>query len=218
MARQNEEQSQPHAATHVWLLRHAETANPAVFHGAESDIGLSERGRRLAERLAPVLAELRPAAVISSAMRRAQETAVPIAAACGLVLQLEPELHERRVGALSGTSFDGSNGVWADTLRRWMAGETGYAPPGAESFDAIRARVVPVFERLATQFVGRSYVIVAHGVVCKVLLMSLNTGLSPADWKRIGPIHNLALHELTPGPAGWRILRYNELHQSLRED
>jgi hypothetical protein len=30
----------------VLLLRHAETASPNVFHGAESDVGLSERGLR----------------------------------------------------------------------------------------------------------------------------------------------------------------------------
>lgn len=30
--------------TRIWLLRHAETALPTVFHGAESDVGLSRRG------------------------------------------------------------------------------------------------------------------------------------------------------------------------------
>ena len=34
-------------STHVYLLRHAETAAPKVFHGFESDIDLSERGLRL---------------------------------------------------------------------------------------------------------------------------------------------------------------------------
>src|SRR5262249_51225625 len=123
----------------VFLLRHAETADPLVFHGAESDVGLSARGRAQAEAVAPVLAAYRPGAVVSSAMRRALDTAGPIARACGLAVQVEPDLHERRVGELSGTPTAGRDGVWPDTLRRWMAGDTGFAPPGAESFDAIHA-------------------------------------------------------------------------------
>src|SRR5262249_21967577 len=152
--------------TRVFVLRHAESADPTVFHGAESDVGLSERGRRQAEAVAPLLAAHNPAALISSAMRRARETATPIAAACGLPNLLEPPLHERRVGALSGPPFGASEGVWPDTLRRWMAGETSFAPPGAESFDDIRARVLPVWERLTHTHRDRCLVVVAHGVVC----------------------------------------------------
>lgn len=44
----------PDGRTRVWLLRHGESANPTVFHGAESDIDLGERGRRQAALLAPL--------------------------------------------------------------------------------------------------------------------------------------------------------------------
>src|SRR5947209_6066216 len=188
----------------VFLLRHAESADPLVFHGAESDVGLSERGRRQAELLAPVLAEARPAAVVSSAMRRAVDTATPIAAACGLGLRVEPDLHERRVGALSGTATQGSEGVWPDTLRRWVAGETAYAPPGAESFDAIRDRVLPVWRRLTRDYEGRTLVIVAHGIVCRVLLLSELPGLGPAEWPNLGPIRNLGVNELLWAGEAWQ--------------
>ncbi len=60
--------------TRVMLARHAETAAPNRFHGAESDIGLSELGVRQAERLAEYLSTIGPAAIYSSAMRRAVET------------------------------------------------------------------------------------------------------------------------------------------------
>jgi broad specificity phosphatase PhoE len=203
-------------ATRVYLLRHAETAAPNVFHGAESDIGLSERGHRQAAAIAPVLAALSPDVIVSSAMRRARDTATPIAAACGLPLHQESQLHERRVGALSGCSFQHGD-VWPETLRRWMAGDTDFAPEGAESFDAIRRRVLPVWERLTTEWAGRSLAIVAHGVVCKVLLFSLVPGLSVADWQRIGPIQNVALHELFNNGDGWRLLRCNDLPESVRQ-
>ena len=194
-----------------FLLRHAETADPLVFHGAESDVGLSERGHAQAAAVAPVLAAFRPGAVVSSAMRRALDTAGSIARACGLPLQVEPELHERRVGALSGTPTGGREGVWPDTLRRWMAGDTGFAPPGAESFDDIHARVRPVWERLTAAAGGPPLVIVAHGVVCKVLLLRLLSGHSAADWNKLGPSRNVGVSELARDIAGWRAVRLNEV-------
>src|SRR5262245_20795203 len=189
--------------TRVWLLRHAETAAPHVFHGADSDVGLSERGLRQAELAAPVLAACRPAAVVSSAMLRARLTAEPIAWLAGVPHRLEPHLHERRIGPLSGTPTGGRDGGWPETLRGWTAGETGYAPPGAESFDQVRDRVLPVWQRLAEEFAGRNLIIVAHGVVCKVLLLSLLPGRGPADWTTLGPVYNLAVSELALTPAGW---------------
>jgi probable phosphoglycerate mutase len=144
-------------------------------------------------------------------MRRARDTAAPIAAACGLTLLIEPQLHERRVGALSGTPFPKGDGIWPATLRRWTAGDTSFAPPGAESFDDIRARILPVWERLTRQHEGRCLVVVAHGVVCKVLFLSLLPGFSPADWERLGSIRNVALTELEGSAGRWQARRLNQL-------
>jgi broad specificity phosphatase PhoE len=200
--------------TRVLLLRHAQSADPTIFHGAESDVGLSPLGRRQAGLAASYLAGLRPDAVVSSAMRRAVDTATPIARSCGLTLRLEPSLHERRVGAMTGLpAQQAEDGPWPTTLRRWMAGETGYAPPGAESFDDIRDRVLPVWRRLTDTFAGQSLVVVAHGVVCKVLLLSLVPGRSVADWSHVGPIHNVAIHELIREhvDSPWTAARINDL-------
>jgi broad specificity phosphatase PhoE len=197
------------SSTRVLLLRHAETANPTIFHGAESDIDLSDRGRRQAAAVAAVLAAERPHRVVSSAMRRAVATATPIAAACGLPLQIEPHLHERRVGTLSGTPVKASEGVWPDTLHRWVAGDTAYAPDGAESFDAILRRVLPVWQRLTDDARGQTLVIVAHGVVCRVLLLSLLPHLGPAHWHQLGPMRNVGVSELTGGGDAWQAVRLN---------
>ncbi|HEY7313974.1 MAG TPA: histidine phosphatase family protein [Gemmataceae bacterium] len=197
--------------TRVLLLRHAESANPLIFHGAESDVGLSERGRRQAEAIAPLLAAERPDVVVSSAMRRARETAAPIVAACNMPLRIEAQLHERRVGALGGTPTQRFEGVWPDTLCRWIAGDTAFAPPGAESFDDIRRRVVPVWQRVTAECAGQTIVMVAHGVVCKVLLLSLLSEYSVSDWNKIGPIHNVAINELLGDDERWHAARVNEL-------
>ncbi len=201
--------------TRVLLLRHAETANPLVFHGAESDVGLSERGQRQAEAIAPLLAAEGPQMLVSSAMRRARETMEPIARACGLPVRIEPELHERRVGALQGTPTQRHEGVWPDTLRRWLAGDTAFAPPGAESFDDIRRRVLPVWQGLTAECAGQTIIVVAHGIVCRVLLLSLLAGYTVSDWHRIGT-HNVAISELLYEGEQWRAVRINELPAAVR--
>jgi broad specificity phosphatase PhoE len=173
--------------TRVLLLRHGEAMNPDIFHGAESDVGLSDRGQRQAEAAARALTAFDPAFVVSSAMRRALETARPIAAACGV-----------------------EDGVWPDTLARWVAGDTSYAPSGAESFDDIRGRVLSVWERITTDRPGRTRVVVAHGVVIKVLLLSILPGYSIGDWKRLGSISNVGVTELLEEHGVWKATRLND--------
>lgn len=196
------------SAMRVLLVRHAETAAPHVFHGAESDIGLSERGQRQALALAPILADYGPVAVISSGMRRARETALPVAEVCRVPLGIEPALHERKVGPLSGAPF-ATGGIWQATLERWIAGETSYAPEGAESYDAIRDRVLPIWQRLADQFAGQCIAVITHGVVCKVLLTSLIAEYGVKDWARLGSIRNAALNELSGNQCQWELVQLN---------
>jgi probable phosphoglycerate mutase len=196
--------------TTILLLRHAESADPTIFHGAESDIGLSDRGRRQAAAIAEWLTKQRsPDVVVCSAMRRARDTAEAIALACGRTPLIEPLLHERRVGPLSGTPTQKNDGPWPRTLRKWIAGETGYAPEGAESFDDIAARILPVWQRLTEDHAGKTLVIVAHGIVCRVLLLSLLPGYSVADWHRLGPIFNVAITELVHDEGPWQARSVN---------
>ena len=132
----------------VWLTRHAETSAPQIFHGAESDIGLSERGQRQALAAADWFSQQQPTLVISSAMLRAVETARPIAQRCGCEHRILPELHERRIGSLSGTSFSLGEGAWPETVRRWSSGDIDYTTPGAESFRDLQTRLLAAWSRI----------------------------------------------------------------------
>jgi 2,3-bisphosphoglycerate-dependent phosphoglycerate mutase len=199
--------------TRVLLLRHGESADPSVFHGAESDVDLSEKGRRQAEAIAAQMVAFSPVVVVSSAMRRALRTAEPISRSCGVSLRIEPQLHERGVGMLEGTPNNLAEGPWPETVLRWTAGDTAYATPGAESFDDVRNRVLPIWERVATELDNSTYVIVAHGVVIRVLLLNLLPGWSAADYRKLGPIPNVAVSELVRTMAGqpWQAERLNEI-------
>ncbi len=189
--------------THVWLLRHAETATPNVFHGAESDVGLSNLGYQQANAAADWFHALQPTVVISSGMRRAVDTAAPIATACRVPHRIEPNLHERRVGAMSGQSFMLSNGPWAETVAQWSNGNTSYTTDGAESYDQVRERVVSAWNDVVSTSPCGRIVIVAHGIVCKVLLLTLLEGYGSTAWDKLGRVPNVAVSELFATNPGW---------------
>ena len=202
--------------TRVLLLRHAQTDRPEVFHGFESDTGLSDLGYRQGATIASLIARLNPDGLVSSGMRRARLTAEPIAAACGLTLQIEPLLHERKVGALVGTPTVGELGIWPETLREWMAGNTAAASEGAESFDEIRTRVLPAWHAIAARFENQTVAIVAHGIVIRVLLLSLLESHTVADWERVGRIQNVSISELIDSGGTWKAVRIGEVPPEVR--
>ena len=171
--------------TRLLLARHAETSAPDRFHGAESDIGLSDWGVHQAERLGLWLADRAANALYSSSMRRAALTAACIGRACNLKPVPITGLHERKIGPLSGKSRDEGWAIYAATKERWIAGDLEYTHPGGESYGDIRRRVVPIIEDLGRRHRGDTIMVVAHGVVIRVLLTSLVSGLTPADFDRI---------------------------------
>ncbi|MGL6073606.1 MAG: histidine phosphatase family protein [Fimbriiglobus sp.] len=187
----------------VWLLRHAETSAPQVFHGAESDIGLSERGERQTEALADWFRSQRPTALVTSGMSRAMATGRPTANVCDLRHRLAPKLHERFVGGFSGRPFVEVEASWRTTLEHWNRGDTAYTTEGAESYDQLRERLLPAWHELTSQFAGERLVVVAHGIVCKVLLLELLADHGPAAWARLGKIANCSVSVLKPTESGW---------------
>jgi broad specificity phosphatase PhoE len=193
----------------VFLLRHGETARPDLFHGAESDVDLGERGRAQAAGAAELLRRHAPCAVYCSGMTRARRTADVLAAALGVGdPRIVPALHERRMGALSGRSRDDGWPTYLRARDRWVAGDLDATHDGAESYRMIAARVVPPFLAIARAHPGRAVVVVAHGVVIRVLLTSLLVGASPADWDCFG-IDCAALNALDFDGERWTAWHLN---------
>jgi probable phosphoglycerate mutase len=194
--------------TRVLLLRHAESAEPDRFHGAESDVGLGERGRRQAIFLAEELRRFKPDSIICSGLRRALETAQPIAAACGLELEVIEALHERRMGALSGLAKAEHGADYIAELERWKAGNLDFARDDAESYRQVLDRARPVLQAIAARQQGRTVVIVTHGLLIRIVLSSLLDEFGPARLDQIG-FDNGAIHDLRWNGHHWRAVALN---------
>lgn len=111
----------------LMLVRHAE---PTASWGTHPDPGLSADGHHQADEVASVLAHRGPAAIATSPLRRAHETAAPLAARWTVTARVEPEVGEIPTPpALATSRTDWLRGVlagcWADVeadARRWRAG------------------------------------------------------------------------------------------------
>jgi broad specificity phosphatase PhoE len=202
--------NQPMHGTRLLLARHAETSAPDRFHGAESDVGLSDWGIQQAGRLGQSLQAAGAGALYCSALRRAVETAVPIGRACGLEPVLIEALHERRIGPLSGVSRADGWATYAESKARWIAGDLEFTHPGGESYADIRRRVLPVFQDLSARHRGETVIVVAHGVVIRVALTSLVAGLAPSDFDHIA-IDFASVNDLWFDGRSWTARKLNQV-------
>lgn len=194
--------------TRILLLRHAETAAPGQFHGAESDVDLGENGRNQAREAATDLAGSGASFLYTSPMLRARQTAEPIGRVCGLTPIIIPDLHERKMGPLSGKALAEGWPIYTQTMARWKAGDLDATHEGGESYRQMRERLVPSFLKIGLENEGQTSIIVAHGVVIRVLLTSVLEGYGPAHFDEFG-IDFVAVNDLRFDGGVWRAVGLN---------
>jgi hypothetical protein len=111
----------------LWLVRHGETEwSAAGRHTGVTDLPLTEAGERQARALAPMLADIGPALVLSSPRQRARDTAL----LAGLAIdELTEDLAEWNYGSYEGrTTHDirAERPGWSIWTRRSGPAPTGY--------------------------------------------------------------------------------------------
>lgn len=158
-------------ATRIIAVRHGETAwNVDTRIQGQLDIPLNEKGRWQAQRLARALAASEPmAALYSSDLLRAWDTAKSIADSTGLAVVTDTGLRERAFGRFEGKTFVELEASWPQETLRWRERDPDWAPPGGESLLEVRARVLQTVDTLAAQHVGEQIVLVSHGGVLDAL-------------------------------------------------
>jgi len=158
------------ASTLVLLVRHAVTPTTGkVLPGRATGLHLSDEGRRQAEAVAKRLAALPGiAAVYSSPLERARETAMPIARVRGLALRIERGLLELDVGSWTGSRLDrvSKRPEWT-TVQRYPSG---FRFPEGESFVEMQARVTATLAALVDRHRGGVVVAVSHADPIKAAL------------------------------------------------
>ncbi len=147
--------------TVVHVVRHGEVHNPeGVLYGRLPGYRLSELGVKMAERVAESFAGHDIAAVVSSPLERAQETAAPIAAAFDLAIDLDPRLLEA-TNHFEGKAF----GVGDGSLRRpahWPYLINPFRPSWGEPYTQLAHRMLAAAAAARDLGRGREVVCVSH--------------------------------------------------------
>jgi broad specificity phosphatase PhoE len=157
--------------TRVVLLRHAETEESARGRCyGRLDVRLSPRGLRQAEGLAGALVDQRFAAVYSSPLARALETARPIADGQGLEPIVLDAFAELDFGEVEGLRYAEIEAGRPELFRAWMDEPARVRFPGGEGLADLRARVLPALAEIRARHEREAVAIVAHGGVVRVVL------------------------------------------------
>lgn len=157
------------------LIRHGETPyNAQQLALGRADVPLTELGRRQAAALAAAIAGDRKhhiSAVYASPLRRAVDTATPIADALGLPAQIEDGLIEMDVGELDGLPFDKVGERYPDFLRAWLSGELANAVmPGGECLREVQERAWSSIAAFRERHADETVAAVSHNFVILTLL------------------------------------------------
>ncbi|HUM14674.1 MAG TPA: histidine phosphatase family protein [Candidatus Nitrosotalea sp.] len=156
----------------ILLLRHAETEwnRERRFQGRR-DIPLSAAGREQARAAARLLAATPLAAVWSSPLARARETAALIAAPQTLAVQESEAFTEMAFGDWEGLTRDEVRARFPDAHSAWAESPHEARWPGAESLVAVRTRARAGLEALRAAHQGQTVCLVSHGITSRVLIL-----------------------------------------------
>jgi broad specificity phosphatase PhoE len=168
-----------------YLVRHGETDwnRELVFRG-RLDVALNEHGRQQAQAAADKLAEVELAALYTSPLARARETADIIAQGCSLQCVIDQAFIDMDFGQWQGLALREVETRFPDAYRIWLQSPEQAHIPAAESLAAVKGRAVAGLTKLAQRHEDAAVGIVSHRVACK-LVMAWALGLDESAFWRI---------------------------------
>jgi broad specificity phosphatase PhoE/ribonuclease HI len=166
------------APTRFLLLRHGQTElSTQRRYSGRGNPALTDVGQAQAEAAAQYLAKRGGiAAVITSPLQRAYDTAAKAAKALGLDVTVDDDLIETDFGAWEGLTFTEAAEQDPKLHRSWLR-DTSITPPNGESFDSVADRVQRVRARIIAEHAGETVIVVSHVTPIKTLLrLALDAG------------------------------------------
>lgn len=190
------------------IVRHGETDwNAQRRIQGQVDIPLNAVGRRQAAATAAGVAGRCFAAVYSSDLSRAWQTALTIAGALGLPVEAAAGLRERHYGRMQGLTGEEARERFPALHAGYAARRPDYDLDGGETLAGFAGRVADTLRRLAEAHRGQALLLVSHGGVLDVA-NRLATGralAAPRDF----PVPNAGLNWLEYRGT-WHILSWAE--------
>ncbi|MGH3325845.1 MAG: histidine phosphatase family protein, partial [Streptomyces sp.] len=128
-------------------------------------------GRRQARAVADALAARGTLqAIVSSPLRRCQETAAAVADRTGLPVRIDEGLREADFGDWEGLTFAEVQDRFSDDLQAWLESTEAEPTGGGESFAAVARRVAVSRDKLLARYPARTVLLVTHVTPVKTLV------------------------------------------------
>jgi broad specificity phosphatase PhoE len=181
----------------IYFVRHGQSeANVLrVISNRDAPHRLTDLGRQQAETLAHLLADVPLAAIYSSPIVRAAETAQIVADFKSLPIEFTGALREPDCGIMEGR---GDEAAWAEhdrVMQDWVFDRNfGSRIADGESYNDLRARFVPFIDRLMAEHGATDHILllITHG---SLLYLMLPLVLDNIDLATVGdyPMPNAAV-------------------------
>jgi broad specificity phosphatase PhoE len=195
--------------TRLLLVRHGQIdANlQGIWHGS-TDSPLTAVGHAQAASVAAHLLRACPtvAAIYTSPLQRARDTADAIARAYGQTVIADPRLAEYGIGTFEGERFDDLSDRHRFFDRAF--GDRAWAPPGGESVAQVTARVLAAWRTIVTAHPDGTVIAVTHGAAIATGLATLLHD-DPAAWQNYH-VRNTSRTELHLEPVP-RLVAFNQI-------
>ncbi len=206
--------SDPPPPTLVLMVRHGQTPTTgAVLPGRAKGLHLGEVGLDQAQRAGERIGALdKVAAVYASPMERTQETAAPIAKACGKRVRTHKGLIECDFGDWTGKKLSDLRKLpeWR-TVQRYPSG---FRFPRGESFSEMQTRMVDTIGELVAKHPGEAIVAVSHADTIKAAVASaMGTHLDLFQRIVVSPCSVTAITYTADGPI---VLAVNSTGNDLK--
>lgn len=164
----------------IYLIRHGE--NPANithdFSYKAVDYSLTPKGRLQAQQTAEFFQQQHIDEIYASPLKRARETAEPIASAHQLPIQIVESFREIHVGSLEGSPPTQENWILHDQIvQDWQEGRKETAFPDGENYHTLVARMRAGLRAVTTGKSGKQIVIVGHGGIFTRTIQDICPGI-----------------------------------------
>lgn len=203
--------ARPPGGTDLLLVRHGESEpahpdRPFPTVDGQGDPELDPRGREEARRVAERLGGLDLDALYVSTLRRTHETAAPLAARTGLEPRVEVDLREVHLGEWEAGRFRREVRANGPLVERMFTEGRWDVIPGAESGEALRARLRGALGRIHAAHPDQRVVVVTHGGVIGTIC-ALATSSHPFAF--VGADNGSLTHVVVGGDR-WTLRRFND--------
>ena len=195
--------------TTLYLIRHGETVwNAERRIQGHQNSSLNVLGRAQARAAATALSPFPLAAIYTSDLGRAAETACIIAAPRHLSPIQDLRLREAYFGAWEDHTIEEISQRWPDIYIAWRNNSLQTRPPGGETLEQVQARVAAFVDEIVEKYPTQHIAIVGHGGSLRAIVaMALGADLAIFRHFRI---ENGALSVVQWHEGKTSLLRLNE--------